>query len=57
MVFQLLRVTQRGQRAFAAEAVQAPEHDQVEGLQGLQQQGLESSAARLAPDAWSVYTL
>jgi hypothetical protein len=52
MVFQLLRVTQRGQRAFAAEAVQAPEHDQVEGLQGL-----ESSAARLAPDAWSVYTL
>ena len=47
---QLLQVLERGQGPFAAEAVEAPEHHQVELLLvSLEQQGLEFSAVGLAP--------
>jgi hypothetical protein len=49
VVFELLQVAQRGQRALPAEAVQPPEHHQIKlVLIGLQQQLLKGRATSLA---------
>jgi len=50
VVLQLLQVAQRGKGTFAAEAVQAPEHDQVKLLLiCFEQQRLELGAVSLSP--------